>query len=73
MIKMNEIKIGSKLYRKTWDKIEEVEVKDILLEKYINGYKTIIKVLTKSKLIYTYYVSELGYKLLTELPKDSDD
>lgn len=70
---MNEIKIGSKLYRKTLGIIKEVEVTDVYLEKYISGYKTIIKVSTKNGLIYTHFASDLGYKLLTELPKDSDD
>ena len=69
---MNDIKIGTTLYRKISDNIEEVEVKEIYLEAYISGYKTILKVKTKSGLTYTHFVSDLGFRLLTELPEEGE-
>lgn len=67
---MSEIKKGTILYRLRNNKIQEVEVYDIYLEKYINGYKTIIKVFKTGeevKFIETYYASDIGNVLLEEV------
>lgn len=65
-----EIKKGTKLYRKEFKKYREVEVYEIYLERYINGWKTIIKVIDDNKLIFTHFASELGMNLFTELPEE---
>ena len=67
---MNEIRQGTTLYRKELNKYKEVKVYDIYFEKYINSWKTIIKVITDSQIIYTHFASDLNYKLFTTIPKD---
>lgn len=65
-----EIRKGTTLYRKEFKNYRKVKVYDIYLEKYINGWKTIIKVITDSKIIYTYFASDLGMNLFAKSPED---
>ena len=65
-----EIRKGTTLYRKEFKNYRKVKVYDIYLEKYINGWKTIIKVITDSKVIYTYFASDIGMNLFTKSPED---
>ena len=70
---MNDIKRGTTLYKFRNGKYIEVEVYDIYLERYISGYKTIIKVSKKVgelKFIETHFASDIGNVLLTQLPKE---
>lgn len=68
-----EIKKGTILYRKELNKYKEVRVYDIYFERYINGWKIIIKVITESQIIYTHFASDLNYKLFTEIPNEESD
>jgi len=68
-----EIKKGTKLYKKELNNYKEVEVDEVFLEKYINGWKTIIKVITDTKQKYTYFITDLGMRLFTELPEENKD
>lgn len=69
---MNTIKIGDILYKKVWNEIEEVEVIDIYLEAYVSGYKTMLMVKTKNGFAHSYFASDVGTRLLTELPKGGE-
>lgn len=63
---MYEIKRGDELYLKTPNgEIKRVTVKEIFLEKYISGYKTIIRVIDENNFIITYFASDLESKLFT--------
>ncbi|MBO7733012.1 MAG: hypothetical protein J6S67_10675 [Methanobrevibacter sp.] len=67
-----EIKKETKLYRKLFDKYDEVIVKEVFLERYINGWKTIIKVEDIKGFVYSHFASDLNNTLFTELPKEEN-
>lgn len=75
---INEIKKDTKLYRKELVdfnnggvyKYEEVKVYDIYLEKYISGWKTIIKVITNDNILFTHFASDLNSALFIEIPNE---
>lgn len=72
-IKMEElykIEKGTNLYLKINGIYKKVEVYEIFLERYINGWKTIIKV-KDGMLLLKYYTSDLNSVLFTKIPNDN--
>lgn len=70
-LELHEIKKGSTLYRKDLDKYKEVRVYDIYLERYIDSWKTIIKVITDSQILYTHFASDLNSRLFIKIPEEN--
>ena len=72
-VELHEIKKGTTLYRKVFKEYKEVKVYEIFLERYINGWKTIIKVVDENKILYTYFANDLGMNLFTNIPKENSE
>ena len=71
MNEVYEIRKGTKLYEKKYYEKEykELEVLDVFLESYINGWKTIIRVVSENKVITNHFASELNDTLFTKIPE----
>lgn len=67
-----ELHIGDFLYEKTNDSYREVKIIDIFFERYINGWKTIIKVI-KGNVMVDFFASDLGMRLFVEVPEESEN
>lgn len=72
MDKKYELHIGDFLYEKTNDSYREVKIIDIFFERYIDGWKTIIKVI-KGNVMVNFFASDLGMRLFVEVPEESEN
>ena len=70
MEELYKIEKGTNLYLKRNGIYKKVEVYGIFLERYVNGWKTIIKV-KDGMLLLTYYASDLNSVLFTKIPNDN--
>ena len=70
MEELYKIEKGTNLYLKRNGIYKKVEVYEIFLERYINDWKTIIKV-KDGMLLLTYYASDLNNVLFTKIPNDN--
>lgn len=65
--------MGTYMYMKKWGNFyQKVHVTNIYLEKYVNGWKPIIKTQTDSGLIYSFFMGDLNYRIFMEMPEDGE-
>ena len=60
----DDIKIGTELNVKMYDKVEKVKVSNIMIEAYISDYKVVVKYVDELNIQYTDYINSFLDKIV---------
>ena len=60
----DDIKVGTELNVKLYDKVEKVKVSNIIIEAYISDYKVVVKYVDELNIQYTDYINSFLNKIV---------
>lgn len=69
----DDIKIGTELNVKMYDKIKKVKVSNIIIEAYISDYKVVVKYVDELNIQYTDYINSFLDKIVFDDVFDESD